>query len=107
MKRFITWGIATSLISAGILIATPPTPSVAVSAPLAQGTATPTPTPTRTPTPTPTLPPLVYRSDDFGIQSFPRDNINCVVDLSGAYASGAFGDPHGLVACVSGTPVAP
>lgn len=105
MKRFITWGIATSLISAGMLIITPPSPSVAVSVPLAQGTATPTPTSTRTPTPMPTLPPLVYRSDDFGIQSFPRDNINCVVDLSGAYASGAFGDPHGLVSCVSGTPV--
>jgi hypothetical protein len=105
MKRMITWGIATSLLSAGILVMTPSSPPVAVSAPLAQGTATPTPTPTQTRTPTPTLPPLVYRSDDFGIQSFPRDNINCVVDLNGAYASGAFGDPHGLVSCVSGTPV--
>lgn len=106
MKRALDWGIVISAVSAGILMVIPhPQPEVVISAPLGQ--ATTTPTPTITPTPTPTLPPLVHRSEDFGIQSFPRDNMNCMVDLTGRYATGAFGDAHGIVACVSGTPVAP
>ena len=92
--------IATLTLADGSVAPVPP----AAAGPMAQATATPTSTPTPTPTPTatPTLPAArVYSDATTGAvwyeQSFPRANINCIVQTAGMAA--------GQFSCVPGTPV--
>jgi hypothetical protein len=90
-------------VSAAPPLAPPAVPlAQATVTPTPTATATPTSTPTSTPTATPTLPPAhVYSDPASGTvwqeQSFPRANMNCIVQGTGQ-AGGSF-------SCVPGTPI--